>query len=142
MSIELEVGLRIGCALIAGAVIGVERLLSHKVAGMRTYAMVSAGAASFMIIASMVQNGAGNPSVVLGQIVVGVGFLGAGSIINNKGEVNGLTTASGLWMTAAAGAAFGLGFFSVGFVIALFSLLILAILYKAEKKITSKYLKD
>lgn len=142
MSIELDIFLRLGAAILAGAIIGIERLLSHKIAGMRTYAMVSAGSAAFMFLATTVFNGAAaNPYVVMGQIVVGVGFLGAGSIINNKGEVQGLTTASGLWVTAAAGAAFGLGFYSVGFLIASFALLILAVLYKVEKAITSRYLK-
>ena len=142
MSPELDLFFRIGAAVLAGGIIGIERLLSHKIAGMRTYAMVSAGSAAFMYLATTIFQGASaNPYVVMGQIVVGVGFLGAGSIINNRGEVQGLTTASGLWVTAAAGAAFGLGFYTTGFMISCFALLILAVLYKVEKYITDKYLK-
>lgn len=139
-NLETEFILRIGAAIIAGAVIGIERLLSHKIAGMRTYAMVSAGAASFMFLASSVFPGvAANPYVVLGQIVVGIGFLGAGSLMNDHGRVNGLTTASGLWVTAAAGAAFGLGFFKIGFLISAFTFLVLAILIKVEHFVIKKF---
>jgi uncharacterized membrane protein YhiD involved in acid resistance len=68
MSPELDLFFRIGAAVLAGGIIGIERLLSHKIAGMRTYAMVSAGSAAFMYLATTIFQGASaNPYVVMGQ---------------------------------------------------------------------------
>lgn len=142
-NIELEFATRVGCAILAGAIVGMERLLSHKIAGMRTYAMVSAGAASFAFLATTAFPGVNaNPYVIIGQIVVGIGFLGAGSLINDHGKINGLTTASGLWVTAAAGVAFGLGLYKIGFLISAFSFLVLAVLIKVELFFVNKYLPE
>lgn len=140
MTTEIDMFLRIGAAIVAGSAIGIERILSHKVAGMRTYAMVCAGAAAFVFLATSKFDGVpANPYVVMGQIVVGIGFLGAGSIVNAKGEVRGLTTASGLWFTAAIGMAFGLGYFTLGILLTCFAFLILAVLIKVEEWILEKF---
>ncbi|MFZ2205263.1 MAG: MgtC/SapB family protein [Minisyncoccia bacterium] len=110
--------LRIILAVVLGMLIGAERLFVHKEAGMKTHALVSMGAALFMLVSeSMVEKYAGlnglNPTMIPAQIVTGIGFLGAGSIILQGTRLKGLTTAGGLWVTAGIGMAAGLGLFSL-----------------------------
>lgn len=106
---ELEALLRIGLAATAGAILGLEREISHKPAGVRTYSMVATGACTFVIIGLMAF-GEGDPgSRIAATIITGVGFLGAGAIIQDRGSVVGLTTAAGIWGAAAVGMAFGAG---------------------------------
>ena len=113
-----DVFLRLFTAVILGMLIGAERLLVHKEAGMKTHALVSMGAAVFMLVSEgmaakyMTLPGL-NPTIVASQIIVGIGFLGAGSIILNGSRLMGLTTASGLWVTAGIGMAAGFGLFSL-----------------------------
>ncbi len=110
--------LRIILAVVLGMMIGAERLFVHKEAGMKTHALVSMGAALFMLVSeSMVEKYAGlnglNPTMIPAQIVTGIGFLGAGSIILQGTRLKGLTTAGGLWVTAGIGMAAGMGLFSL-----------------------------
>ncbi len=103
---------RLLIAMILGFVLGVERTMAHKTAGMRTYSLVSMGAALFVIISEIVsQRYVGvlgfDPLRMASQIVVGVGFLGAGLIIFRESRVEGLTTAAGLWISAGIGIAVG-----------------------------------
>ncbi len=126
-------------AALLGGVIGFEREFTGKSAGFRTYALVALGACLFCIL-SLNLGGASalDPSRVLSQIVVGVGFLGAGLIIVQGGKVRGLTTAAGLWVTAGIGAAVGLKFYFIGAVGAVLALLILWGLRKLECAMTVK----
>lgn len=125
--------LRLVLAVLFGAVAGFERETKGHFAGLRTYAMVSLGSAGFALISTelfefMLQNAessAGHATRIISAIVGGVGFLGAGAIIQSKGEVKGLTTAAGLWAIAAAGAAAGLGLVPIALTIAVLSLLVL-----------------
>lgn len=100
-------------ATILGAFVGLERELSKKAAGMRTFALVSLGAAFFTIISIMASekfSGAKyffEVSRIPSQIVLGVGFIGAGLIIFHRSQLRGLTTAAGLWVAAAIGTAVG-----------------------------------
>lgn len=108
---ELEALLRIVLATAAGAIIGLEREMAHKPAGVRTYAIVALGACAFVIVGVMAF-GSGDPgSRVAATVITGVGFLGAGAIIQQRGDVMGLTTAAGIWGAAAIGMAFGTGLF-------------------------------
>ena len=114
MSIELqlEAMLRLVLAGVAAGLLGMERALMDRPAGTRTYAVVAIGACLFTLAAE--QAFAGNDdatSRVVAQIVTGVGFLGAGTIIQVKDRVEGLTTAAGIWAVAAVGMAFGLGLY-------------------------------
>ena len=114
-----EVLLRLAVSLVVGLIIGFERTLHHKPAGIRTYSLVCIGATMFMIISSygiqVVPLGnlmhAGDPGRVAAQIVTGIGFLGAGVIIQDRGRIRGLTTAAEMWTTAGLGMAVGLGLY-------------------------------
>lgn len=122
-----------------GLFIGLEREYKGKAAGMRTYALVSLGAALFTILSvgAFQQFGGGvqDPARVAAQVVVGIGFLGAGLIFVQRGSVHGLTTAAGLWAVAAVGMAVGVQMYSVAVFTAVLILVILWALRKVEKRI-------
>lgn len=105
-----EVTIRLVVALLLGGIIGVEREFRAKDAGFRTHFLVSVGSALFCVVS---QYGFGeelkDASRVAAQVVSGIGFLGAGTIIFQKNVIRGLTTAAGLWVTAAIGLACGTG---------------------------------
>jgi putative Mg2+ transporter-C (MgtC) family protein len=133
-----EITLRLSVAVFLGLVIGAERLLVHKDAGMKTHALVSMGAAVFVLISeALVQKYANlpglNPVMIPAQIILGVGFLGAGSIMLQGERLKGLTTAGGLWVTAGVGMAAGFGFYSLALIATLLTLLILTLVYILEK---------
>jgi putative Mg2+ transporter-C (MgtC) family protein len=111
---QLDALLRIGLAAVAGAIIGIERETRHKPAGIRTYSIVSLGAATFVLV-GIIAFGGGDPgSRIAATIITGVGFLGAGAILKDRGDVIGLTTAAGIWGAAAVGMAFGTGLLLLG----------------------------
>jgi len=111
---QIEALLRILAAGVAGVVIGFEREMEHKPAGARTYGGVAMGSATFTVV-GILAFGDGDPaSRVAAQIITGIGFLGAGTIIHMRGRIVGLTTAAGLWMTAAIGMALGSGLWIIG----------------------------
>ena len=123
-------------AVILGIAIGLERELAHKTAGMRTFAMVSLGSCLFSIISQGIAGA--DPARIAANIVVGIGFLGAGSIIFREKHVQGLTTAAGLWAVAAIGMAVGFKLYLISIFAAALILLILTILWGFEKKIVRK----
>ena len=106
-----QVLMRLGLALILGGILGFERELSRRDAGMRTHMMVSVGAALFVVVPLQAGFSQDNMSRVLQGLVSGIGFLGAGAIIklSAEREVRGLTTAASLWLSAGVGVAAGLG---------------------------------
>ncbi len=106
---QLEALLRIVLAGAAAGLLGLEREAHDKPAGIRTFAVVGIGACVFTLGA--VQTFGNDASRVVGQIITGVGFLGAGTIIQVKDRVEGLTTAAGIWAVAAVGLAFGTGLY-------------------------------
>ncbi len=99
----------VGVALLCGAVIGFERQVRGKPAGVRTSILICLSTSVFIHLGAAASNGQGDPARVLGQLVTGVGFLGAGVILAREGVVMGVTTAAVIWMLAAIGAAIGLG---------------------------------
>lgn len=109
----IDITLRLLIAMLLGGVIGIEREYRSKEAGFRTHFLVALGSALFCIVS---QYGFGfdlkDSSRVAAQVVSGIGFLGAGTIIFQKNVVRGLTTAAGLWVTAAIGLACGSGMFA------------------------------
>lgn len=109
----IDITLRLLIAMLLGGVIGIEREYRSKEAGVRTHFLVALGSALFCIVS---QYGFGfdlkDSSRVAAQVVSGIGFLGAGTIIFQKNVVRGLTTAAGLWVTAAIGLACGSGMFA------------------------------
>jgi len=133
---NLEVFGQLLLAVILGIAIGLERELAHKTAGMRTYAMVSLGSCLFSIISQLVVGA--DHARIAAQVVVGIGFLGAGSIIFREKHVQGLTTAAGLWAVAAIGMAVGFKLYLISIFAGALVLLILTILWGFEQKIVSK----
>jgi putative Mg2+ transporter-C (MgtC) family protein len=99
----------IGMAVLCGAIVGLERQVRGKSAGVRTSILICLGTTIFIQLGAAVSSGQGDPSRVLGQLVSGIGFLGAGVIISREGVVSGVTTAAVIWVLAATGAAIGLG---------------------------------
>src|SRR3989338_4401271 len=109
------------------ALVGAERSHTGKPAGIRTYALVAMGATLFTIISELgFKDATGfDPSRIVSQIVIGIGFIGAGLIMHHGSKVEGLTTAAGLWVVSAVGAAVGLGLYLVAIFTAIFMLFIL-----------------
>lgn len=140
---------RLLVSLLLGFVIGTERVWAHKTAGMRTYALVSMGSALFVIISDeMINFYSGfpgmNPLMIVSQIVVGVGFIGAGLIFTKDSKLVGLTTATGLWVAAGIGMAAGLGMFNIAIIATILTLFIFTVLWFIEKSIKKSdfYKKD
>ncbi|MBN1325993.1 MgtC/SapB family protein [Candidatus Falkowbacteria bacterium] len=121
-------------AIILGAIIGYERESIGKPAGSRTYALIALGSALFTILSvdgfGKLPNG--NPTSMMGQILIGIGFIGAGLIVYHKHHVEGLTTASALWSIAAIGIAVGLGWYVVAIIASLLVFLLLFIVRRVE----------
>lgn len=105
--------LRIVVAGILGGLVGLERELAGKPAGIRTYGLVGLGAAIFTVV-PIAAFGADRGSGVIGFIISGIGFLGAGAILHTRRHVIGLTTAAGMWVAAGLGMAIGLGLYVLG----------------------------
>jgi len=136
---NVDIFLRLFFALFLGVVIGTERIYAHKTAGMRTYALVSMGAALFVIIGQMaltMYKGATglDPLQIASQIVTGIGFLGAGMIIFKESKLTGLTTATGIWVSAGIGMAAGFGFYAVAFTATILTLFIFIVLWFLEQQ--------
>ncbi len=139
---NIEIISKLGLAVLLGLVIGFERLLGHKEAGMKTHAMVSMGAALFIIISEALairyaDVGGFDASRMASQIIVGIGFMGAGSIIFQGNRLTGLTTAGGFWVTAGIGMAVGFGFFNLAILTTIFVLLIFIVISILERPVIS-----
>ncbi len=121
-------------AIILGGIIGLERETLGKPAGSRTYALITLGSALFTSLAINGFGGFANadPGRVAGQIITGIGFIGAGMIIFHKQHVEGITSASALWATAAVGMAVGLGQYYTAVIATIFIFLLLYIVRKIE----------
>jgi putative Mg2+ transporter-C (MgtC) family protein len=127
-------------AMVLGIILGVERTMAHKMAGMRTYALISMGSALFVSISEMVVAQysflpATNALYLPAQIVVGIGFIGGGLIFVHGNTVKGLTTAAGLWVAAGIGMAVGFGMYSLGIFVTFMTLFIFVTLWRVEEKI-------
>ncbi|MFC1598409.1 MgtC/SapB family protein [Patescibacteria group bacterium] len=140
MELAIMVLPRLVLAIVIGYIIGFEREFSGKPAGTRTYSLVSMGAALFTIIAleGFNQFSGVDPSRIIGQIIVGIGFLGAGLIIFEKHEIEGLTTAAALWTTAAVGVTVGLGWYLVAILATILIFILLFVIGRMEYNMKSK----
>lgn len=137
-----DAAIRLLVAALLGMSLGVERAVAGKTAGMRTYALVSMGAALFIVVSELVlaqYAGAPGASIdplrVAAQIVMGIGFLGAGLIIFRDFQVSGLTTAAGLWVSSGIGMAAGFGLFEVAIFSAVLTIFVFTGLWYLEMKI-------
>lgn len=140
--------LQLTTAAVLGMVLGVERNLAGKTAGMRTYALVSLGSCLFVII-SILATSAYLPIIVVDQlrimagVIVGVGFLGAGLIIFHDSKLSGLTTAAGLWVSAGIGMSVGYGYYGIAIFTTTLILFVFTILWLIEQRIKShSYARD
>lgn len=126
-------------AMILGMAIGLERFFAHKTAGMRTYALVSMGSALFAIISKVATSSLDfysyDPMRIAAQVVAAAGFLGAGAILHRENRVTGITTASGLWVSAGIGLASGFGLYKIAFIATIFTLFIFVVLWLIESRI-------
>jgi putative Mg2+ transporter-C (MgtC) family protein len=129
-----RITLRLMIAMIFGAVIGIQRERAGKPAGLRTHMLVSSGTAVFVIASEEFGMNPDSISRVIQGLVTGIGFLGAGAILKiyDKREVEGLTTAAGIWMTAALGVAIGLGRFGLALVATVLAWMTLSLVRQLE----------
>ena len=132
--------IRLGVAILLGMLIGAERLLVHKEAGMKTHALVSMGSALFIIISEYLAIkyqgfGGFNPGLMAANIIVGIGFLATGLIISKENRILGLTTAGGIWVTAGIGMACGFGLLSLAVIATILVLLVFIVMNYIEKPI-------
>lgn len=110
----LAIGLRVLASIVIGGLIGLERGMKNRPAGMRTYMTVCLGACLVMLTNQYIYQvyGTGDPVRMAAQVVSGIGFLGAGTIVvTRRSQIKGLTTAAGLWASAGVGLALGIGFY-------------------------------
>ena len=133
----IRVLVRLAAATLLGGLIGIQRERAGKPAGLRTHMLVTLGTAVFVLACAGVGMGQDALSRVIQGVVTGIGFIGAGSIlkINEQRDVQGLTTAAGVWMTAAVGVAAGLGSLGVAVLSTLFTLFILSFAKRFERQV-------
>ena len=149
---EMEFLWRLLAATAMGAAIGIEREYHAKEAGIRTHLLVALGSCLFMILSAYgfdaflaKDHTSFDPSRIASQVVTGIGFIGAGTIILQKQVVRGLTTAAGLWVTAAIGLACGIGMYVIAIVTTVLVLVSLGVIniylpYFAQKERTITFL--
>lgn len=128
--------IRLMAASVLGAVVGWNREKAGKPAGIRTHILVCLGTSVFILACSGVGMSSDALSRVIQGIVTGIGFLGAGSILklNEERDIQGLTTAAGVWMTAAIGVAVGLGSLGVALLSTVFTVIVLALAGPFERQ--------
>ena len=118
LSVE-EIAIRLACAMVIGAIIGMEREFTHRPAGLRTHMLVALGACAVMITSQMLYcqyrpyGTTADPARLSAQVIAGVGFLGAGTILREGAIVKGLTTAASIWSVACLGLATGAGYYTI-----------------------------
>lgn len=142
---EKTIALRLAVAALLGGALGLERELRGQYAGLRTHILVSLGACCFTLssifievplgVGGLPEGARGDISRIASQVVVGIGFLGAGVILRHEGQVKGLTTAANLWLTASLGLASGLGFYMAAVATLAIALLSLVGLRPVERAI-------
>lgn len=133
-------------AVLLGAILGIERNLAGKMAGMRTYSLVSLGSALFVIISRSVIASLGpiaqdiDPLRMASQIIVGIGFIGAGLVVLKGSRLTGITTAAGVWVSAGVGMACGFGLYALALFATGLALFIFTVLWIIERDYVQKLL--
>lgn len=133
-------------ALLLGSVLGLERTLAHKTAGVRTYGLVSMGASLFITLARFIgpvaDPGSPGQMYVLQGLIIGIGFIGGGAILHNRDHnhefASGLTTAAGLWIAAAIGAAVGYGLIKLAVFVTALTLIVFTVFWFIEHKLIAE----
>ena len=132
-----EVVVRIVAAALIGGIIGVDRALKNRPAGLRTYMLVCIGSCLIMLTNQYIYQctGAGDPMRLGAQVVSGIGFLGAGTIVvTRRSHIKGLTTAAGLWSAAGVGLALGIGFYEAAVAAACAIFVVMTIMQKLDNR--------
>ena len=129
---SLTFWVRVGTAIFCGGVIGIERQSRGKVAGVRTSILITLGTTIFVSLGASMAAEHLDPTRVLGQVVTGIGFLGAGVILAREGRILGVTTASVIWVLAGLGSLIGLGHLGAAVALTFVTLLILVGVEKGE----------
>ena len=132
MPVQVEMFLRLLLAAVLGSIIGYQREMHGKPAGVRTLGLIGVGSGLFGVI-SMLSFPGGNSSVIAAGVVTGVGFLGAGAILQRQGGIEGLTTAATIWVTAGVGLAAGAGLYILAPAVTAMSVIILLLPHKEIK---------
>jgi putative Mg2+ transporter-C (MgtC) family protein len=140
----VRVIIRLVAAMLLGAVVGIQREQTGKAAGLRTHILVAMGGALFVLAPLEFGMNADALSRVIQGLVTGIGFLGAGAILklSEERQIAGLTTAAGIWLTAAVGVAVGLGRFGIGLIGIILTWITLALLGKWESRIEKRLPKE
>ncbi|MBI5138513.1 MAG: MgtC/SapB family protein [Candidatus Vogelbacteria bacterium] len=137
---NLDVFIRLLVAVALGALIGIERSMAHKTAGMRTFSLISMGTAALIILSEVVirkylgSSGA-DPLRMAAAVVQGIGFLGAGIYVFSNHHMTGITTAAGLWVAAAIGIACGFGLYGIALILTFITLFVFSVLWLLEEKV-------
>lgn len=131
-----ELILRLILSALAGGSIGIEREVSNRPAGLRTHILVSVGSTLIMLVSIYGFNGQGDPARLAAQVVSGVGFLGAGTIMRTGNSIKGLTTAASLWVCSGIGLAIGAGYYLGTVLTAAIVLLSLVSLQTVENRVS------
>jgi putative Mg2+ transporter-C (MgtC) family protein len=137
--------IRCGAAALCGAIIGLERQLKGKPAGFRTNILICLGSAMYMAVGLLVlfeDKVSSDPTRIAAQVVTGIGFLGAGCIIQERGRITGLTTAASIWVVAAIGIVAGAGFPILAFIASAIVVTTLAVLGIVEDRFLAPYADD
>ena len=145
MNFEYVLLLRIGASILFAFLLGLEREITGKFAGLRTHILVSAGACVFTLLSiyafkmHIVEgiSGVNDPARIAAQIITGIGFIGAGTVMRHGNNIYGITTAATLWMCAAIGMACGTGMFLMAATATIFSLIVLVLVRKFERNFLS-----
>jgi len=136
---NLDIFSQLFLAVILGALIGVEREIAHKSAGMRTHALVALGSALFTIVSQALIAPNIDPTRIAAQIVTGIGFLGAGLIVFDKSKLKGLTTAAGVWTASAIGMAIGFHMNAVAVFATILTILVFVVLWPIESRFIKRF---
>lgn len=137
----VEIAVKVGLAALLAGIVGAEREWTGKWAGLRTHMLIAVGSAFLTHVSVQVGalfgegSNAWDPGRIAAQIVSGIGFIGAGTIIQSRGSVHGLTTAAGLWVASAIGIAVGAGFYAESTLVAVVLFLILTVLRPVERRL-------
>jgi putative Mg2+ transporter-C (MgtC) family protein len=141
LSILPDYAVRSVFALVCGGLIGLERERRGKPAGLRTNILICLGSAIYMIVGELISYGtdqASDPSRIAAQVVTGIGFIGAGTIIQSRGTITGLTSAAVTWSVAAVGITIGAGHTLLAVFFTLLILFVLSILARFERRLLGR----
>ena len=136
------IALRLLCAMLVGSLVGVEREYTHRPAGLRTHILVALGACVASIMGQMLVSQYGvyaDPARISAQVITGVGFLGAGTIMKEGVSVKGLTTAASVWAVACLGIAAGFGFYALALLGTVFTLITLTIFEALQRRFVHRH---